>query len=97
MDLASYIGLCVVLLVCFFVFRALVIGVANKAEANGRDREDWTMLAIFLTPLLAYVILLMMGPASIPASGSLKVCPYCAEKIQGAAIKCRFCGSELKA
>jgi cobalamin biosynthesis protein CobD/CbiB len=29
------------------------------------------------------------------ATGDTKSCPYCAETIKSAAVKCRFCGSEL--
>lgn len=47
--------------------------------------------------ILIGVVLIGFGSSSkqeAPAVG-LKACPYCAEQIQPAALKCRFCNTEL--
>lgn len=38
-----------------------------------------------------------MGSQSLPAPQDTKPCPVCAETIKGGAVKCRFCGEDLKA
>jgi membrane protein YdbS with pleckstrin-like domain len=38
-----------------------------------------------------------VGSQSLPASRDSKPCPVCAETIRAEAIKCRFCGEDLKA
>ena len=37
------------------------------------------------------------APAPTAPSASTKVCPYCAETVLAAAIKCKHCGSDLSA
>lgn len=46
--------------------------------------------------LTSYTVLRATGVAVVLGSDEIK-CPYCAELVKGAAVKCKHCGSELTA
>ena len=55
----------------------------------------WTLLGWVAALVWAFV----RGPGSTPSGPALatKACPFCAESINAAAIKCKHCGSDLSA
>lgn len=75
---------------------ALVVGVL--AGKRGRSGIGWFLLACVISPLLAGLFVLALGNAKSPReSGRTRPCPFCAEPIQAAAVKCKHCGSDLNA
>ena len=83
----------------FLLWILLSALIAAYASKKGRSGAGYFFLALFLSPLVAFLVALASKPdreAAAQKSG-LKKCPRCAEYVQSEAQVCRFCGSEFHA
>lgn len=89
------------LLVVLVLWGFFCVLVGNYAQRKGFDRATNTVLAVFFSPLLMFLIVASRSarPAAVELaaiqSGSARKCPSCAELVKAEAVKCRYCGSEL--
>jgi hypothetical protein len=72
------------------------------AGRKGRSSGGYCLLALILSPILVFVLLLILPPIGkvveqrAVEEGELKKCPECAELVKAEAKKCRFCGYEFE-
>jgi len=68
-----------------WLFFALLVGLL--ASSRGRSFLGWMLLAIVLSPLLAGLLVLVIGPA--------RRCPFCGGGVDKNVLVCRHCGRNL--
>jgi hypothetical protein len=82
-----------------YLFLAVLVGIV--ARGRGRSGFGWFVLAVIITPLIAFILVSSLPiirrvslPANIPSSflNQTKICPRCAEAVKQGASVCRFCG-----
>lgn len=78
----------------WFVF-ALVVGFL--AINKGRSGMGFFILSILISPLLSFIILLVLGVSEegLYRNGELKRCSNCKEFVKLGALECKHCGNDL--
>ena len=76
-------------LIWLLIWLALSIAIGTVAEKKGKSAATWMVIAVLISPLIAYVIL------AVSESDDVRTCPFCAEKIKAQAKICRYCHHDL--
>jgi hypothetical protein len=89
-------------LLAFWILCSIVVGVI--ANSRGRGTLTWFFVSVLISPLLALILVLVMGrppgspdPANpeAPREETHVRCPACRELVRKDARKCKHCGEAL--
>ena len=64
------------------------------AKRINRNATVWALLALLLSPVLAFVFLLVLGEKTSDQIDRVP-CPFCSETIPISAVRCPYCRSDL--
>ena len=76
-----------------WIVLSILVGV--YASSKGRSGIGFFFLSIILSPLIGFIIALIVQPKERQGS-QLRKCPFCAEDIKSEAIVCKHCGRDVE-
>jgi hypothetical protein len=82
-------------LLMLFLWVVFALIVAGFAEKRGRSFAGWLVVALLVSPLIAFFAVAVMEPGT--GGAEHRTCPFCAERIKAEALVCCYCGRELPA
>ena len=80
-------------IVLLLVWLVLALAVGAFADKKGRTFIGWFLIAALLSPLLAFILVALLGQDL--QGNAFQSCPFCAERIKIEAKVCRYCGRDL--
>lgn len=83
-----------------FIWFGLALVVGIYAARRGRSGTGWFLLAVLISPLIAGLLCLALGPKASaadagPSPDTHVKCPDCRELVLRDARKCKHCGCVL--